>query len=116
MKEPPVVKDYIRDMLDAMDKAVRFVDDLDLSDFKQDEKSGYAVIRCLEIIGEAAKKVPLAVKRKHDAIPWKNLAGMRDKLIHDYAGVDMEIVFMTVKNDIPAVKVLLVELIEELNN
>ncbi len=115
MKEPLVVKDYIRDMLDAMDKAVLFVDDLNLSDFKQDEKCGYAVIRCLEIIGEAAKKVPPAVKRKHDTIPWKNLAGMRDKLIHDYAGVDMEIVFMTVKDDIPVVQVLLIELIEELD-
>ncbi len=115
MKEQQVVRDYILDMLDAMDKATRFVGDLNLTDFKKDQKCSYAVIRCLEIIGEASKKIPPGVKRKHASIPWKNLAGMRDKLIHDYAGVDLEIVFVTVKDDIPAVQVSLAELIEELD-
>ena len=113
MTELPVIKDYLLDMLEAMDKAVQFVGDFDLSEFELDEQCSYAVIRCLEIVGEAAKKIPAAVRRKHDAIPWKNLAGMRDKLIHDYAGVDLEVVFKTVKEDIPMVRQLLIGLIHE---
>ena len=114
MREPHVVKDYLQDMLEALDKAVQFVGDYDLSEFEQDEQCGYAVIRCLEIVGEAAKKIPAGVRQKQGAIPWKNLAGMRDKLIHDYAGVDLKVVFETVKRDIPYVREMLQSFIKEL--
>ena len=113
MKEPLVVRDYLRDILEAMDKAAQFVGDFDLDSFRQDEKCSYAVIRCLEIVGEAAKKIPLAVRKKHNDIPWKHLAGMRDKLIHDYAGVDLEVVLKTVREDIPSIRNRLLALVEE---
>ncbi|GAB6194201.1 HepT-like ribonuclease domain-containing protein [Desulfocastanea catecholica] len=89
MKKPCFVQDYLRDILEAMDKAEEFTNGLDLPMFTGDDKTSFAVIRCLEIIGEAARKIPVDLRRRFEDIPWKSLAGMRDKLIHDYAGVSL---------------------------
>jgi uncharacterized protein with HEPN domain len=64
-----------------------------------------AVVRSLEIIGEATKKIPADVKLQWDEIPWKNMAGMRDKLIHDYFGINYSIVWDVVRNKIPELAV-----------
>lgn len=93
MKETRLVQDYLRDILDAMDKAGEFANGMNFMSFRDDDKTVYAIIRALEIIGEAAKKIPWSLRRKFYTIPWKNLTGMRDKLIHDYAGgVNKELV------------------------
>lgn len=112
MKEPRLVQDYLGDILDAMDKAEDFTGSMSLQAFKNDDKTVYAVIRSLEIIGEAAKKVPAHLRRRFPDIPWKSLAGMRDKLIHDYVGVSLEVVWRTVKEDIPAVRPRLNEMLD----
>lgn len=112
MKEPRLVQDYLGDILDAMDKAEDFTGSMDLQAFKNDDKTVFAVIRSLEIIGEAAKKVPAHLRRRFPDIPWKSLAGMRDKLIHDYVGVSLEVVWRTVKEDIPAVRPRLNEMLD----
>lgn len=69
--------------------------------FPQDETRRRAFVRGLEIIGEATKRVPEDFRTKHPDLPWKQMAGMRDRLIHDYFGVDYEIVWDVVKNHIP---------------
>ena len=92
MKAHRVIQDYLRDILDAMDKAEKFVDGMDRRAFIDDEKTVYAVIRSLEIIGEASKKIPGNIRRRFANIPRKNLSGMRDKLIHDYMEVSIEII------------------------
>ena len=75
---------YIEDIIKAMNDALSFVKDMDYVVFIEDNRTTYAVIRALEIIGEATKKVPPSIKDEYSQIPWKKMAGMRDKLIHEY--------------------------------
>jgi len=98
--------DYIEDIIQAMDDALKFVKGMKYDDFVRDRKTIYAVIRTIEIIGEAAKKIPDEIKRDYSQIPWKEMAGMRDKLIHEYSGVDLKRVWDTIKKDIPNLKSL----------
>ena len=84
---------------------------MDFKAFKADEKTVSAVIRKLEIIGEAAKGVPVEIRSSHTHIPWKEMAGMRDKLIHFYFGVDYDMVWATIKRRLPDVKLWVKEII-----
>ena|SRR5271157_2626702 len=96
--------DYVEDILKAMDDALTFVKDMNYDTFIKDRKTVYAVIRALEIIGEATKNVPSPIKAHYPEIPWKDMAGMRDKVIHAYFGVDLKRVWSTVNADIPTIK------------
>jgi len=98
--------DYVEDIIEAMNDAIRFVETVEYDNFVKDRKTAYAVIRAIEIIGEAVKKIPNKVKKQYPKIPWKQMAGMRDKLIHEYFGVDLKRVWKTVKKDIPNLKPL----------
>jgi uncharacterized protein with HEPN domain len=97
---------YLTDILSAIDSIESFVAGLEPETFKHDDKTASAVVRKFEIIGEAAKNVPDPVKQKFPEIPWKELAGMRDKLIHSYFGVDYDLVWSAIKNRLPHLKVL----------
>ncbi|MDA3820117.1 MAG: DUF86 domain-containing protein [Candidatus Delongbacteria bacterium] len=81
-------------------------------EFLQDETLKRAIIRSLEIIGEASKKIPADFKIKWKTIQWKNMAGMRDRLIHDYMGVNYSIVWDVIKNKIPELQKQISEVIE----
>jgi uncharacterized protein with HEPN domain len=78
-----------------------FVKGIEKSNFDQDEKTQFAVTRCIEIIGEASKGIPDEFKAAHAEIPWRRMAGMRDILIHYYAEVDTDEVWNVSQNDIP---------------
>ncbi len=106
------VLDYIKDIDEAMEDVMDFVDGMDYEGFLKNRKEHYAVIRAIEIIGEATKNVPDSVRSNYPQIPWKDMAGMRDKLIHEYSGVDLKRVWRTAKVDIPELKPLFEEILE----
>jgi uncharacterized protein with HEPN domain len=93
---------YLEDIFTAMGAAMRFTHGMTYEAFVADEKTVYATVRALEIIGEAAKRVPAEVRRRHPGIPWREMAGIRDVVIHEYDRVDLEVVWKTVRSDLPA--------------
>ena len=97
-KEP---KEYLRHIHDECLYIISVSEDLLFEDFMEDETLKRAIVRSLEIIGEATKKIPADFKVKWNTIQWKNMAGMRDRLIHDYIGVNYAIVWDVMKNKIP---------------
>lgn len=98
---------YLQDILNAIKAIERFVKGMEFVEFKRDDKTSSAVIRKFEIIGEATKKIPEELKRKYPQIPWREMAGMRDKLIPFYFGIDYKLVWQTIKQRIPQIKPLL---------
>ena len=104
---------YIKDILQSIGQIEQFVTEMSYEEFRNDDKTASAVIRKLEIIGEAAKHIPLKQKQAYPELPWTEMARMRDKLIHGYFGVDHEIVWKVVKLRLPEVKPLLEKIIAD---
>jgi uncharacterized protein with HEPN domain len=96
--------DYLRDILDAAEKAEQFLSDVSEEQFKANDEKVFAVVRALEIVGEAARAIPDDVRTRYPAVPWRDVAGMRDKLVHAYFVVDLKRVWETVKRDLPTLR------------
>jgi uncharacterized protein with HEPN domain len=95
------VLDYLDDILEAVEKIERFTSGMRYEEFVEDAKTVDAVLRNFEVIGEAAKNVPEEVRREYSDVPWSEMAGMRDKLIHGYATVELQIVWTTIQEELP---------------
>ena len=95
---------YLKDILAAIESIEDFIAGMDLDTFQTDDKTTSAVMRKLEIIGEAVKQIPDEMRQKHSQVPWKEMAGMRDKLIHFYFGVDYHLVWRAITERLPQVK------------
>ena len=95
---------FVRHIIDNIDSVETFVKDINKSDFLEDEEKQYAVVRALEIIGEAVKNISEETKSKHSEIEWKAIAGTRDRIIPAYFNVDLDIVWEIIKENLPQLK------------
>jgi uncharacterized protein with HEPN domain len=115
MTAPRLYSDYLRDILDAVSRATSFVSGMSFDAFAQDARTSFAVIRALEIIGEAARQIPPTLREAHPEVPWRAMTGIRDKLIHQYFGVDLEVIWRTVHDDLPPLVSALEPVLRELD-
>jgi len=105
--------DSVEDILDAMDKAEILLQDVTYEQFAGDFRIHFAAVRALEIVGEATKRLPSSLRNRYPTIPWKEMAGMRDRIIHGYDTVDLQIVWNTVKHDIPHIRPLVQKILAD---
>ncbi|WP_182022757.1 HepT-like ribonuclease domain-containing protein [Haloquadratum walsbyi] len=96
------VLDYLDDILDGVEKIKRYTREMTYEEFVDDSKTVDAVLRNFEVIGEAAKNVPDEIRQEYDDVPWSEMTGMRDKLIHGYATVELQIVWTTIQEEVPS--------------
>ena len=103
---------FLKEILDAIEAIESFVQDMTLDQFELDDKTSSAVIRKLEIIGEATKNIPAEIRQNYAQVPWKEMAGMRDKLIHFYFGINYNLVWQAIKNRLPQIKPVIRQIID----
>ena len=106
-------RDYLQDILDAINDIEDFTKNLTYMQFIKDRKTLNAVVRSIEVIGEASKQLPDALKAKYDKLPWKEITGMRNKLIHAYFGMDTETIWQTIKENIPLLKLTIQKMLKD---
>lgn len=104
---------YLKDILHAIESIETFLTGMNFETFRADDKTASAVIRKLEVIGEAVKQLPEEARQRYPDIPWKQVAGMRDKLIHFYFGVDPGLIWQTVHNRLPSLKATILEMLDQ---
>ncbi len=104
---------YLKDIKLAIISIEKFIEGIDFEQFKLDDKTASAVIRKFEIIGEATKNIPNSIRKQYPQIPWKDITGMRDKLIHAYSEVDLKLVWTTIHQRLPHLKSIIEKLIEK---
>jgi uncharacterized protein with HEPN domain len=113
-KEDRDIRDYLNDILEMIEDIRNFTEGISYEGLGSDKKTLYAVIRCLEVLGEAVKKIPNCIREEYPEMPWQEIAGMRDRLIHEYFGVDMETIWDTIQEDLSPLKETVTKIINDL--
>jgi len=107
---------YINDIIECIDSIAEFTKGMSYPDFFSDDRTRSAVVRKIEIIGEATKSIPASIRERCPQIPWKEMAQMRDKTAHAYFGVDYEIVWLVIKERLPEIRPILKALCKEIKD
>ncbi len=105
---------YLDHIVESFSKIIQYLEDVDFEAFLMDEEKQDAIIRKIEVAGEATKRLSMELREKYYLIPWRAISGMRDKLIHDYFNVDQETVWETATKDIPKILPDIESIIKEL--
>ena len=107
---------FLLDILGSIDDIEDFIKGIEFNEFSGDKKTIYAVMKSLEIIGEAAKNISDTLKNEYSEVPWKFMAGIRDKVVHGYFVVDLPIIWSTIKKDVPSLKEPIEHILEDIKN
>lgn len=108
------IAEFLKDMLDAIDEIESFTSGIDFLTFQNNREKVLAVVKLLEILGEAVKKIPNNIRSQYPNIAWQAIAGMRDILVHEYWSIDTDVVWASVKEDMPKLKVVILDILNEL--
>ncbi|MGB7582177.1 MAG: DUF86 domain-containing protein [Sedimentisphaerales bacterium] len=94
----------LSDILEAIDHVIQYIEGMSFESFSNDQKTIDAVVRNLEIIGEAANRLPDDFKEKHSQVEWHKVVGLRNRIIHDYFGIDLQIIWQIIHSDLPSLR------------
>jgi uncharacterized protein with HEPN domain len=106
---------FLDDILEAIKKIDAYRKSLTFQEFSEDDKTVDAVVRNFEILAEAAKHIPSEIKRKYPQVPWRQMAGTRDKLIHVYFGVNLKVLWKAMNKDVPSLKPKIEEMLRKMD-
>jgi uncharacterized protein with HEPN domain len=109
------LKDYILDILNTINSVEKFTQECDFDSFSKDEKTKFAVMYAIQIIGEASNKILINLQNKYPQIPWQDVRGMRNLIVHEYFGVNLLVIWNTIKNDLPSLKPVIEDMLKYLN-
>lgn len=104
---------FVEDILESIGLIESYISNMNFDDFQKDRKTIDAVVRNLEIIGEASRSIPEEIKNNHPEIDWKGIIGLRNRIAHEYFGISVSIVWEIIKSDLPALKEKIKHLLEE---
>ena len=114
MSDERTILDYLEDISNAILDIRSFVHDMSADAFMADKKTVNAVVRSLEVIGEATGKIPKDIRMRYPDVPWDEIIGMRNRLIHEDFGVDLDIVWQTIQDDLAALETAITTMLNEL--
>ncbi|MEM9808938.1 MAG: DUF86 domain-containing protein [Cyanobacteria bacterium P01_D01_bin.56] len=109
------VRDYLQDILHYIATAERLIDDMTFEEFEEDEKTVLALTRAVEIVGEAAKQIPMSLREQYPAVSWKQLVGMRDRLAHAYFSIDLDILWNAAQHVLPTFTPTIQTMLEQID-
>jgi len=115
MKDKRDYRDFLVDILNAIKDIDDFIEESTFESFISNREKVYATIYCLQVIGEAVKNIPKEIRGKYQEIPWRQIAGMRDRLSHGYFVVDFERVWETITRDLSTLKQVITKILKEQN-